>query len=295
MERRKPSPTITDRNGGYSNGYHYYHQNEHGDIEYITGKDGKIENTYTYDAFGNITSSTELVKNRYTYNGEQYDKTTSQYYLRARYYNPLVARFTQEDVYRGDGLNLYAYCGNNPVMYVDPSGYSQQCRIDSESGTGSGLPVDENGNILFYHGTTVEAAASIRKYGVDLDHATRDMDFGRGFYVTTDVNQANTWAKRLGDKNNASGDVVVFEIPESDFNKLNNKTFDSPDAEWGKTVVDGRNGIQPPYDTVSGPMLINVKPATKQGATPKGRGQQTTLLSGKSIDLLNNGMKGKSK
>ncbi|NOW06151.1 hypothetical protein [Clostridium beijerinckii] len=26
--------------------------------------------------------------------------------------------------YRGDGLNLYAYCGNNPVMYYDPSGYS---------------------------------------------------------------------------------------------------------------------------------------------------------------------------
>ena len=126
-------------------------------------------------------------------------------------------------------------------------------------------------------------------------HERKQCDFGRGFYVTTDVNQANTWAKRLGNKNNASGDVVVFEIPESDFNKLNNKTFDSPDAEWGKTVVDGRNGVQPPYDTVSGPMLINVKPATKQGATPKGRGQQTTFLSDKSIDLLNNGMKGKSK
>ena len=56
---------------------------------------------------------------------EQYDQVTQQYYLRARYYNPLVGRFTQEDVYRGDGLNLYAYCGNNPVMYVDPSGYDQ--------------------------------------------------------------------------------------------------------------------------------------------------------------------------
>ena len=127
--------TITDVGSGYSNGYHYYHQNEHGDIEYITGKDGKIENAYTYDVFGNITNSTELVRNRYTYNGEQYDQVTQQYYLRARYYNPLVGRFTQEDVYRGDGLNLYAYCGNNPLMYVDPSGYSEQCGTGSESGS----------------------------------------------------------------------------------------------------------------------------------------------------------------
>ena len=29
----------------------------------------------------------------------------------------------QEDVYQGDGLNLYAYCHNNPVVYYDPSGY----------------------------------------------------------------------------------------------------------------------------------------------------------------------------
>lgn len=46
-----------------------------------------------------------------------------QYYLRDRYYNPVVGRFLQEDTYRGDGLNLYAYCANNPVVYYDPSGH----------------------------------------------------------------------------------------------------------------------------------------------------------------------------
>ena len=53
-----------------------------------------------------------------------YKKETGQYYLRARYYNPTVGRFTQEDTYRGDGLNLYAYCENNPVLYYDPSGHN---------------------------------------------------------------------------------------------------------------------------------------------------------------------------
>lgn len=44
--------------------------------------------------------------------------------MRARNYNPQIARFTQEDMYRGDGLNLYAYCANNAVVYIDPSGYA---------------------------------------------------------------------------------------------------------------------------------------------------------------------------
>lgn len=48
---------------------------------------------------------------------------SEQYYLRARYYNPVVGRFLQEDVYEGDGLNLYAYCRNSPVRYYDPGGY----------------------------------------------------------------------------------------------------------------------------------------------------------------------------
>ncbi|BCJ95506.1 hypothetical protein acsn021_30750 [Anaerocolumna cellulosilytica] len=110
------------------NAYQYFHWNEHGDTEYITGEDGQVLNRYGYDAFGSLTTAEEIVRNRYTYNGEQYDAITSQYYLRARFYNPQVARFTQEDVYRGDGLNLYAYCANNPVMYEDTSGYNAQSK-----------------------------------------------------------------------------------------------------------------------------------------------------------------------
>ena len=57
------------------------------------------------------------------YAGEQFDKVTGEYYLRARYYDPVIGRFTQEDTYRGDGPNLYAYVGNNPVNAWDPSGH----------------------------------------------------------------------------------------------------------------------------------------------------------------------------
>ena len=74
---------------------------------------------------GNLVVCEETVGNRFKFNGQQYTLVTQQYYLRARYYNPVIGRFTQEDTYRGDGLNLYAYCKNNPVVYYDPSGHDQ--------------------------------------------------------------------------------------------------------------------------------------------------------------------------
>ena len=104
--------------------YHAYHQDEQGSTAYITGQNSAIENCYQYDAFGNLLEQKEEVSNRILYTGQQYDQETGQYYLRARYYNPVVGRFLQEDTYRGDGLNLYAYCANNPVVYYDPSGYA---------------------------------------------------------------------------------------------------------------------------------------------------------------------------
>ena len=104
----------------------YYHRDEQLSTTFITGRHGDVLNSYQYDAFGVPLETTEQLNNRIRYTGQQYDDVTGQYYLRARYYNPVAGRFMQEDVYQGDGLNLYAYCGNNPVVYYDPSGWSNQ-------------------------------------------------------------------------------------------------------------------------------------------------------------------------
>lgn len=106
----------------------YYLKNSHGDIVNLVNSKGEVLNSYKYDAFGNITSYSEKVLNRFKYSGEQLDNTTGQYYLRARFYNPTIGRFTTEDTYRGSiiepmSLNLYSYCENSPINFVDSSGH----------------------------------------------------------------------------------------------------------------------------------------------------------------------------
>ena len=105
--------------------YYHYASDEMGSTTHIVDEAGNVQNRYAYDAWGNLTVQEEAVPNRFTYYGQQIDPITQQYYLRARFYNPVIGRFTQEDTYRGDGLNLYAYCANNPVYYVDPSGFDK--------------------------------------------------------------------------------------------------------------------------------------------------------------------------
>ena len=109
--------------------YYHYANNEMASITHIVD-DRKTLNQYEYDVWGNVLSQKETLKNRFKFNGQQLDPITHQYYLRARFYNPIIVRFTQEDTYRGDGLNLYAYCANNPIYYVDPSGNSYDATKD---------------------------------------------------------------------------------------------------------------------------------------------------------------------
>ncbi|WP_133051130.1 RHS repeat-associated core domain-containing protein, partial [Ruminiclostridium hungatei] len=104
-----------------------YMYNGHGDVTALLGEDGTVKGTYYYDAFGNIVEQTGNVNNNITYAGYQYDAETDLYYLNARYYDSKIARFLTQDTYTGDpndplSLNLYTYCHNEPVMYVDPTG-----------------------------------------------------------------------------------------------------------------------------------------------------------------------------
>ena len=120
-------------------GTYFYRKDILGNITGILDSDGKIVVRYRYDAWGNHVvlnpdgseneSSTFIGNiNPFRYRGYYYDVETGLYYLKTRYYDPETGRFiTIDDIsYLApdtiNGLNLYAYCGNNPVMRVDENG-----------------------------------------------------------------------------------------------------------------------------------------------------------------------------
>ena len=66
--------------------------------------------------------STEGLEERVKYTGKDLDEDTGLYYFNARWYDPLNGRFITEDPVR-DGLNWYIYVSNNPLKFVDPTGF----------------------------------------------------------------------------------------------------------------------------------------------------------------------------
>ena len=115
---------------------YYFHRNLLGDVLGIYDTSGTLVAKYIYDAWGNCTISGETTNNALAhanpirYRGYYYDDDTGLYYLNARYYSPKWRRFISPDdtsyldPENVNGLNLYCYCGNDPINYSDPSGNS---------------------------------------------------------------------------------------------------------------------------------------------------------------------------
>ncbi len=210
---------------------YYYQQDEQLSTAFITDGRGEVQNSYLYDAFGIEVETKEQFSNRIRYTGQQYDEFTEQYYLRARYYNPVLGRFLQEDVYQGDGLNLYAYCGNNPVIYDDPSGYagtpqdpSNQCGQSGEIGG------NDNNNAGVQDEDGYQVSDERRRHILDGEDPVNDPGHGpnRGF---TDSAFPDTW----------TDDQAIAAIE---------RVANSPDSTWKQSTGPGN---QTAPITVGGP------------------------------------------
>ena len=128
------TPVSVTHDNGATTATYYYITNLQGDVMHLFDVNGNTAGNYFYDAWGNLVSASATTicqLNPLRYRGYVYDTETELYYLQSRYYNPEMGRFINADdtQYLGadgslTGYNLFAYCGNNPVMGYDPTGYS---------------------------------------------------------------------------------------------------------------------------------------------------------------------------
>ena len=118
---------------GTAESTYYYDFNLQGDVVAIIDMAGNKVVEYTYDVWGVPLSITGTLadtigqKNPIRYRGYYYDNETGFYYLQSRYYDPEIGRFINADgyVFTGQGVlgyNMFAYCGNNPVNFLDNNG-----------------------------------------------------------------------------------------------------------------------------------------------------------------------------
>ena len=122
----------------YNGELYYYVKNLQGDVIGILDSLYQVVARYTYDTWGKLMGITDENGNSITaethvaylnpirYRGYYYDNETGWYYLQSRYYDPEVGRFLNADSLLDTeelmGLNVFIYCGNNPIIYYDPTG-----------------------------------------------------------------------------------------------------------------------------------------------------------------------------
>lgn len=128
-----------------------YLKNAQGDITAIVDENGEILVRYTYNAWGAVdfvvpfgvdpgVTTILATVSPFTYRGYCYDYDIGMYYLQSRYYDPTICRFINADStdYLGAtgtllSYNLFAYCENEPVNYIDETGLAKKSKNNSES------------------------------------------------------------------------------------------------------------------------------------------------------------------
>lgn len=92
----------------------------------LSDSTGTTQTSYTFEPFGNTTTSGAATTNSFAFTGRELD-ATGLYFYRARYYNPQLQRFISEDPieFGGGDANLYSIAGDEPTDFLDPTGLTR--------------------------------------------------------------------------------------------------------------------------------------------------------------------------
>ena len=259
----------------YENATYYYSRNIFGDVEAIYDTSGNLVASYEYDAWGNCrvynpdgTQNTFVVfvgnVNPIRYRGYYYDIETGWFWLSSRYYSPELCRFiSPDDISYLDptsinGLNLYCYCMNNPIMYADPSGHWIETVFDLFSLGASVVEVVINpANPWAWAGLIGDAvdllpfvtgvgegirATKMVKYADDVIDASYDtIKFVKAADMVDDFSDGGTMLRRVG---NLDDYHTLTKTTHVDGTKLHKLFMDNGTPIMGTRLrVDGLNEL----------------------------------------------------
>ena len=230
--------------------YHYYLKDHQGNNRVVISQSGTVEETNHYYPFGRAFASTSNVQ-PYKYNGKEYDskKGLNWYDYGARQYDAALGRFTTVDplAEKYYPLNPYAYCGNNPIRYIDPTGMFY-----------TGFTIDEKGYIQKVNNEGGSEYDVIYKESKYSSQTQKDYDTSgnkTGIKISKGILNGQAGSKNMSDKtisgpiNDPEGHKIgeyanhSYEV-KSDKEALSLMNFmdKNTNVEWGNTLMKDMQG-----------------------------------------------------
>ena len=278
--------------------FYFYNQDHLGNIREVVNASGSVQQVTNYYPFGapyaDASASTNTDFQPYKYNGKEFDKMhgLNTYDYGARQYNPITARWDRIDplAEKYYSISPYAYCMNNPIIFVDPDGKEKKSYLSKEETQNSDYnlyPENTPGVLnIWAHGTkeleTNKYSWSIKVDRHYIDNATDLRRFvlchckewinnqGRNIIIVLHACSSSNLAKIMSAQDIFKGKNITIIAPNAKLKKnrvgsvVNSKTYFDSDT---KKVVGKDEGQWRVYKDGE---LINTLPADAQpGLTNK--------------------------